>query len=741
MKKLISLVGLFIFSAQVFAQKADAKYKEHAADVQKEIWDPKAAPFQVKDIPADMNNESAVIIARSFEVINSAKLKLKFSLFIGAAERISYQTTYHERVKINDKAALDEYSTIEYTKKLDQTMVAGFTKIYDKTDTYIGAKIIKSTGTEVVVNTDEEVLTTNTDKAKEGKLAISNLQTGDILDYYIRIEKMQENSTEVQGPYTFVMGGDYPILYYAARLQLDEHVGVEYISANGAPAFKEGKNDDGDLTLELTQKNLPKFQSSLWTSALRQYPYITVQYKFVSKAEDQYSHFNRGEIKHGFLSDDLIDQFKKTLQAPGGLINYYPLTLTQTYFGGEKKMKDISQDSIVKTLYNAWRYNTFCSFPTTNINVSNDINYNRANSLIGAISVSRMLTSLDIDNTIFLVCSRNSNSLKNVTGIGDFDALVKVNAGKQYWLAFDDIVTQFNEIPARFQGEDAITLMPQKEKKSITYEDGRGKVPVTAAAENSIAESLNVSFDAANMQLLQVNRTCKQSGSLRHGDQMQLLLMEDMEASLATAVTQKKLLERLYDDKKSKKLVDEFSAAFAKERSNQKTYFTNEINGQFDAKPKDVSTYQVNQPALFSAKTPFEFSSSFSMENFVKKAGNNYILEAGKLVGSYSKVDDKERTRSVDIYMPCARTFSYNISINIPKGYNAKGVEELNKTISNETGSFSSTAAIEGDAVNIKIARTYANNFEKAANWPKLLELMDGFYNFTTQKILLEKSK
>ena len=89
MKKLISLVGLVIFSAQVFAQKADAKYKEHAADVQKEIWDPKAAPFQVKDIPADMNNESAVIIARSFEVINSAKLKLKFSLFIGAAERKS----------------------------------------------------------------------------------------------------------------------------------------------------------------------------------------------------------------------------------------------------------------------------------------------------------------------------------------------------------------------------------------------------------------------------------------------------------------------------------------------------------------------------------------------------------------------------------------------------------------------------------------------------------------------------
>jgi hypothetical protein len=29
-------------------------------------------------------------------------------------QRMYYQTTFHERVKINDKAALDDYSTLEY---------------------------------------------------------------------------------------------------------------------------------------------------------------------------------------------------------------------------------------------------------------------------------------------------------------------------------------------------------------------------------------------------------------------------------------------------------------------------------------------------------------------------------------------------------------------------------------------------------------------------------------------------
>jgi hypothetical protein len=129
------------------------------------------------------------------------------------------------------------------------------------------------------------------------------------------------------------------------------------------------------------------------------------------------------------------------------------------------------------------------------------------------------------------------------------------------------------------------------------------------------------------------------------------------------------------------------------------------------------------------------------MENFVKKAGNNYILEAGKLIGTYQKVDGKERSRSIDVYMPCARMLTWNITVNIPKGYSVKGVDEMNKSLSNATGSFNCTATTNGTSVKIKVSRMYSNNFEKADAWPKLLELMDAFYSFTAQKILFEKIK
>src|SRR5258706_13963138 len=257
-----------------FSQKDEKAYRQRAQDVQNEIWSNPLQPFSIKAVPAEMGNESAVIIATSFDVINSAKLKFKWSpLSMGTFQRVYYQTTFHERVKINDKAALDDYSTLEYQKKLDKTVSAYFIKVYNKMDTYIGAKIIKPDGKEIIVNTEEEVLTKDENKKKEGKLAIPDLQVGDILDYYLRTEKLQELSPEIQGPYTFFLGGDYPILYQSIRLQLDEKTGVEYVSANGAPALRESRDEDDNIVLALEQKNLAKLQSSMWTSPFRQYPY------------------------------------------------------------------------------------------------------------------------------------------------------------------------------------------------------------------------------------------------------------------------------------------------------------------------------------------------------------------------------------------------------------------------------------------------------------------------------------
>jgi hypothetical protein len=127
------------------------------------------------------------------------------------------------------------------------------------------------------------------------------------------------------------------------------------------------------------------------------------------------------------------------------------------------------------------------------------------------------------------------------------------------------------------------------------------------------------------------------------------------------------------------------------------------------------------------------------LNNFVKKAGNNYIVDVGKLSGTFLQLEEKDRKRTIDVYMPGARSFKYVISFNIPPGYKATGVEELNKQKSNKTGLFSCAATVTGNVLNITVTRTYNNNFEKAADWPLVAELVDAGFAFNNQKMLLEK--
>jgi hypothetical protein len=69
-----------------------------------------------------------------------------------------------------------------------------------------------------------------------------------------------------------------------------------------------------------------------------------------------------------------------------------------------------------------------------------------------------------------------------------------------------------------------------------------------------------------------------------------------------------------------------------------------------------------------------------------------------------------------------------------------KGIENFNKSVSNETGSLVASATTDDAAVHITIQQLYARNFEPASNWTKLLELMDGLYDMSNQKLLLQKT-
>jgi len=737
MKKPLLLSVLIAASSFAVAQS----YQDKAAEVQKIVTAESGPEFALKDVPTQYANESAVVLAQSFKIQRTSSTRFKYLILSATVtKRVTTITTYHERVKINDKAALDEYSTVEYQKKLDKSVSVLWTKYVNSHDTYIGAKIIKPNGQEVIVNTGEEVLLKNTGKDQQGKLAIPGLQVGDILDYYVSTNDQNESGlgSISNSDLVFTLYGDHPILNYSLLLQYDRKSTPFVLCANGAPNLELTTGENRDKIYSLKLKDLPKYQSQMWSSPFRQLPYIEI---------------GTGAMNRNVSTADLLED----LNLPGFTSNkqlfekrfndvFYPFDkepekILKDYYDNHKAYKAAPLDSTMKVFFNAWKYFIFDNYNKNQSEQIADLNYRKIDSRHISNYISRLLTDMDINHDILLVSSRESSSLENAFNMNDFDAIIRINNGdKPLYMSFNDPLSQFNEIPARFQGEQALSLKPRRRTaQRYDFAESSANLPVTGADQNFMDVKIAVTIPADNMLKLKLDRRVKEGGQMRFGDQRAMVSPAEVDNAIMLSVKGEPLAKRLSKNSDTRKLSDAFQNNMTRSATEMKKIFISEVKSEYDQEPQQISDMKIINTGLTDVNPVFEFASSFTLDNLVQKAGGNYIVETGKLIGGFIKLKQEDRKRTGDVYMPFARSFKYTISVAIPKGYRVKGVEELNKQKRNKTGSFVSAAALTGNTLNITVSRTYSNNFEKAADWPSVTELIDAASEFNDQKILLEK--
>jgi hypothetical protein len=589
MRKFLLLI-LFLCTSSIglFAQT----YSEKAGEIQKLVWTAPPPEFTTKEIPAKYANEGAVILAQSYSMQRTSNVKVHFMIITAAVtNKVNRISTFHERVKINDKSALERYSTLEYQKRLDKSVSLLITKMKDLHETYIGAKIIKPSGQEVVVNTGEEVLLKNTGKDQQGKLAIPGLQVGDILDYYISNNDLSENVSDDNysaNDQIFVLADEYPILSYALNFQVNKKSAVLYICANGAPQFQESVLDNGDKVYNLKLKDLPKFQSQKWTSVYRQYPYIEISNQSSMKMLNAY-YLNR---KTGGM-DANKEVFKSAFNEQTNPMDEEPEKQLKDYFDGKKKMLALPLDSTMKVFYDIWKLRVFGNYSKSDLDDMSQISYRTARSKTAVIDMSRLLTDLDIPHDILLVASRDGSSLDNVFTMGDFDAIIRIaNGNTPLYMSFYDAVTHFNEIPAKFQGEKAIALTPErKNARKYEFNEYQATLPVTPADKNRIEEKMQV-WLMADMQRIKITRQVKQTGYLRHNDQKSLLSAMDIDAGLMALANGDPLEKRLNKNPETKRSADAFLSGMGKSNAELRQAYLNEAKAQYDQEPSTLSDYK-----------------------------------------------------------------------------------------------------------------------------------------------------
>jgi hypothetical protein len=150
--------------------------------------------------------------------------------------------------------------------------------------------------------------------------------------------------------------------------------------------------------------------------------------------------------------------------------------------------------------------------------------------------------------------------------------------------------------------------------------------------------------------------------------------------------------------------------------------------------------YELQQDGRFEETPRLAFKETFSLKKVINKAGRNYLLDIGKLIGSQLKLEESElKLRQNDLWLAYARTIGNSITLQIPKGYIVEGYQDLNLNVDNESGSFVSTAKVEGDKLVVTTKKIYKKNFDKKELWPNYIAFLEAGYKFTQTKIVLKK--
>jgi hypothetical protein len=730
-------------------------YIEMAKEVDQEVWGDKDPMFNNNKLPEQYKNESAVILARKQTVETNTERKGRSLLYVGKMHS-TIKRTIRERIFINDQVSLDAYSEINFNQ-LQSKQSGAITKL--RTYTFMGIRVTKADGSLQKINVEEaSVKLDETKDGKKNKIAVPNLAIGDIIDYYITYFDQARTDKDVDY-ITFILGDEYPILNLGIKVLLDKRVAAQYQAINGAPDFKITSVEDDNL-LELTAADLPKSTNVMWVSQGRQVPIVRIKYAFADIMHGRGDYTKHGTIERVTSPEDVEHQFMNLIKPFMAQLQVIPHV--KSSWRDYAKKHDIDKenmDSIIPFVYHYFRYSSFGSL--TSVFETNAKYEDFYDSRVSQSAIKQLQTTLnvlktinahfDADAELVLVSDKSDVAYKDVFSLADINFMIRIPRpkGKFSFYYFGSSLFNFDEIPASFEDETYRFIqqntifrggrdMSQEKADMI---NGKATTLKTSPATNNQTEDITISFDSTNMQLLHINRKARAGGHQRRGMQSNLLILEDY------LVAERETLDKETDielewrrlDKYYRKYWADAQFSITKAREEQKKKFEKEIANEYVDEPKELKKYSVLEKGFTGTNASIAMEEEFTMDGWVKKAGNNYILEAGKFAGGQLEIKADQRERKLDIYMPYARSFNHNITLNIPDGYTIEGAEKLNKSVKNECGGFESTAKVEGNKLLITYYKYYSNLVEPASNWSKIMAFVDAGFAFTKEKVLLKK--
>ncbi len=712
-------------------------YDPRAEGIRVAIWAWDIPAFSNHTVPEKYAGESAVILARH-RYIRASGERGSFAreFFTGNIEsKVFYTDIDRYMIKINDQAALNYYTEFSYREVVKKS-VYGNT---DEVKTVVGIRIIKpdSTIKEIDVSTYAVSVTEGRkDKEAYKKLAIPGLEIGDILDMFV-YELSVLGTMNIPPQIISFYSLEYPCLSSSVHCEFGDDITVEYRSVNGAPDIESSKDEYGCVVLDAEMQDVicvKGIEILRWASFYRDLPMIRLQVlqnasRVIFKPSGARPSGVHKDIPYETILKDTKEYFAKGLAyvpMSGDFIKRVNAAI-QNY---KQKHPAVGNDELASYIYSVLNFYWPGNEDTTEWFM---------------FVLGRYLLENKIEFKYGFTTSRYSARKGEVACSTDLFCVIMANGNTQLFVSpYRYLVTGY--VPGAVEGETVSSFAIKKfgprgirklemEEFVVEY-----NVPVTTAEQNRVTSKLDISFSQDDPLCLVIDRHTAWKGSDKEKMQDLMVTYEKWDSVMRRSLSiEKTLIEELAEKSKTKKQIDEVFGAFEEGRETYKERIEGEIYMYHMANAEQILQYSIQSYGVTSDSPDLEYSVKYTLNGLVKKAGDNLILDAGKLAGYQWVPSESERNRIIDAYLPTARMSDYEIAIRIPEGYQVQDAGMLNYRFENEYGIFEATAATDNNILNLKVKKVYARAYVPSRDWDKLMGMIDSANRFYSHSIVLRK--
>ncbi|HYF29651.1 MAG TPA: DUF3857 domain-containing protein [Chitinophagaceae bacterium] len=700
--------------------------------------------FKGTAVPDKWKNESAVILAQKIDYAYVRK---------SMASAMTIKEYVRKRIRLQDKNALEKFSEFYYV-------------LYGK-KTAVNFSVIKASGqtvnidlsTAIEVNKDVPdvfrpiYLSSNTSFFK---MAIPDLEIGDIIDYSYAsaIDVPLEKGYGEFTPYIFTLTYNYPVVYQKFQFDLDKGTNAMFKSYNGAPKLREGdggfdtKASDKKSLVSyfIVDKNREKVSEERWNYPYRNAPTVKLKITYTGGGLNNTLFGKKGEATAEAVDLDRLRSMYASIQ-------YYqnPVAdamakdvLDYLKYNGKD---NLPPKELVRETYYVFRKLFLESYYTGEVKsqvpgafgskrkyVSKDSKKElaqkedevRVNRLIWAAVLIRVCSKKGLGVESIAILPRYLGKWNDLLFEEELELAIRVKGDKYYTLLPFNNFDVFGQAIETYDGSDAYAF-------GLIGSEGyyKANVPTTTFQDNKQQMDFTLTI-ADNMESVKAERISTYDGM----EKDDVMTLAHLDRDYLTKDFQKYII-----NPKKDKADKTYSDPDREERVKiQREYLQKQIEGE-GLEVEKYDSYTLLKDGRYEETPSLSFKEQYSLKKLINKAGRNYLIDIGKLIGGQIKLEDKEmQKRDNDIWLDYARTINNNITLNIPKGYTIDGWQELNMNIDNESGSFISTAKVEGDKLILTTKKIYKKNYDKKEAWPNYVAFLEAAYKFTQAKVVLKKS-